>query len=58
MPRKKRKSKSSAGEMLEFLQSYSEKREKVKAEKLALLKSMKEDKREFFSQFLDVLKNK
>ena len=58
MPRKKRKSKSSAGEMLEFLQSYSEKREKVEAEKLAVLKSMKEDKKEFFSQFLDVLKNK
>lgn len=58
MPRKKRKSKSSAGEMLEFLQSYSEKREKVEEEKLAVLKSMKEDKKEFFSQFLDVLKNK
>ena len=58
MARKKRKSSSSAEEMLEFLQSYSEKKEKVEEEELALLKSMKEDKKEFFPQFLDVLKNK
>ena len=58
MSRKKRESKSSAGEMLEFLQSYSEKRGKVEAEKLVLLKTVKVGKKEFFSQFLDVLKNK
>lgn len=55
---RKRKSKSSAAEMLEFLHSYSEKREKVEAEKLELFKAMKEEKKEFFSQFLEVLKNK
>ena len=30
----------------------------MEAEKLALLKSMKERQGEFFAQFLDVLKNK
>lgn len=58
MPSRKRKSKSSAAEMLEFLHSYSEKKEKEEAEKLALLKSMKDEKKEFYSQFLEVLKNK
>ena len=58
MPWRKRKSNSSAAEMLEFLHSYSEKKEKEEAEKLALLKSMKDEKKEFYSQFLEVLKNK
>ena len=59
MPRRKRKSKSSSGKMLKFLQSYSERREKLETEKLALLKSIKEDKKKFFFlQFHDVLKNK
>lgn len=47
-PTRKRKSNSSAAEMLEFLHSYSEKRDKADAEKIALLKSMKEEKKEFF----------
>ena len=44
--------------MLQFLHSYSEKREKVEEEKLALMKSMKDEKKEFYSQFLELLKNK
>lgn len=58
LPRRKRKSNSSAAEMLQFLQSYSEKKEKVEQEKLALLKSMKDEKKEFYSEFLDLLKKK
>ena len=57
-PTRKRKSNSSAAEMLQFLRSYSEKREKVEEEKLALMKSMKDEKKEFYSQFLELLKNK
>ena len=53
---RKRKSHSSAAEMLSFLHSY--KKEKVEEEKLNLLREMKQEKKEFQSQFLDVLKNK
>ena len=45
-PARKRKSKFSAAEMLSFLQSYTERREKVDAEKLELLRSMKNEKKE------------
>ena len=44
--------------MLTFLQSYSEKREKVEEEKISLLREMQKEKKEFFFQFLDVLKKK
>jgi len=44
--------------MLSFLYSYTEKKEKVEEEKLNLLREMKQEKKEFLSQFLDVLKNK
>ena len=37
---RKRKSQSSAAEMLTFLQGYSEKREKVEEQKIALLREM------------------
>ena len=57
-PTRKRTSKSSAAEMLSFLQSYTERREKVDAEKLELLRSMKDEKKEFFVQFLEIMKNK
>ena len=57
-PTRRRKSNSSGAEMLQFLHSYSEKWEKVKAEKLALMKNMKDEKKEFYSQFLELLKNK
>ena len=53
-PTRKRKSNSSAAEMLRFLESYSERREKAKAEKLELLLSMKGEKQEFFTNFLDL----
>ena len=55
---RKRKSHSSAAEMLSFLHSYTGKKEKVEEEKLNLLREMKQEKKEFLSQFLDVLKNK
>lgn len=55
---RKRKSHSSAAEMLTFLQSYSEKREKVEEEKISLLRKMQKEKKEFFGQLLDVLKKK
>jgi len=54
---RKRKSNSSAAKMLTFLQSYSEKREKVEEEiKSVLTKRDAARKKEFFSQLLDVLK--
>ena len=56
--KRKRKSHSSAAEMLTFLQSYSEKREKVEEEKISLLRQMQKEKKEFFGQLLDVLKKK
>ena len=56
--RRKRKSKSSAAEMMEFLREYSEKREKSEEQKLAIMKEMNEDKKSFFSEFLNVIKNK
>ena len=55
---RKRKSLSSAAEMLFFLHSYTEKKEKVEEEKFNLLREMKQEKKEFLSQFLDVLKNR
>ena len=55
---RKRKSHSSAAEMLTFLQSYSEKREKVEEEKISLLRQMQKEKKEFSGQLLDVLKKK
>lgn len=54
----KEKNNSSAAEMLTFLQSYSEQREKVEEEKVSLLRQMQQEKREFFGQLLDVLKKK
>ena len=56
--KRKRKSKSSASEMLEVLKVYSEKREKAEDKKVEILKEMHEEKKQFFSQFLEVLKNK
>ena len=56
--KRKRNSHSSAAEMLTFLQSFSEKREKVEEEKISLLRQMLKEKKEFFGQLLDVLKKK
>ena len=55
---RKRKSKSSAAEMLAFLESYTAKREKVDEEKLKLMRENQEKKDTFFTQFLEILKNK
>ena len=46
---RKRKSNSSAAEMLTFLQTYTEKREKAEEEKLNLLREMKDEKKNNFS---------
>jgi len=54
----KRKSNSSAAEMLTFLQSYSEKREKVDEEKVSLLREMQQEKKNFLAKLLDGLKKK
>ena len=43
--KRKRKSHSSASEMLEFLREYGEKREKVEEEKINLLKNMQQEKK-------------
>ncbi|KAL9978417.1 hypothetical protein ACROYT_G015930 [Oculina patagonica] len=55
---RKRKSHSSASEMLAFLESYTAKREKVEEEKLQLMRETQQKKDNFFTQFLDILKNK
>lgn len=55
--KRKRKSGSSASEMIEFLKDYSEKREKVEEEKVNILKAMHEEKKHFFSQFFTYLKD-
>ena len=46
--KRKRKSYSSASEMLLFLKEYGEKRETVEEGKLNILKTMQEEKKEFF----------
>ena len=56
--RKKPKSRSSATEMLDFLQMYSEKRDKAEEGKLKLLKEMKDDKTAFFNRFFDYMDKK
>ena len=55
---RKRKSYSSAAEMLSFLQTYTEKREKAEEEKLNLLREIKDERKEQFGDFLDILRNK
>ena len=56
--RKRPKSRSSASEMLEFLKSYSNKREKMEEEKLKVLKEIKDEKSSFFNRFFDYLEKK
>lgn len=56
--RKKPKSRSSAAEMLQFLKSYSERREKMEEEKLKVLKEMKEEKISFFNRFFEYMDNR
>lgn len=56
-PKRKRKSRSSAAEMIDFLNEYGDKREKVEEEKLNVLKEMQEEKKQFFSQLFSYLKD-
>ena len=56
--KRKRKSHSSASEMLGFLREYGEKREKVEEEKHNLMKTMQQEKKDFFGQLLSFLKDK
>lgn len=56
--KRKRKFYSSGSEMLVFLKEYGKKREKVEEEKLTILKTMQEEKKEFFGQLLSCLKDK
>ena len=44
--------------MLEFLQTYSEKREKAEEEKTKLLREMKEEKQAFFNRFCQYMEKK
>lgn len=57
-PVRKRKSHSSAAEMLEFMNRYAEKREKVEEEKLNLMKEMQNDKKMFLSEYLEIMRKK
>lgn len=51
MVTRKRKSRSSAAEVIDFLKEFSEKRERVEEE----LKSMQEEKKQFFADFFSYL---
>lgn len=44
--------------MLEFLRTYTEKRQKAEEEKVKLLKEMKEEKQAFFNRLLDCMEKK
>ena len=57
-PVQKRKSHSSAAEMLEFMSCYAEKREKVEEEILNLMKEMQNDKKMFSSEYLEIMRKK
>lgn len=44
--------------MLSFMQEYSAKRDKVEEEKVQLMREMQDEKKKFFAQFLEIMKNK
>ena len=56
--RERPKSKLAAAEMLEFLQDYSEKRQKAEEEKVKVLKEMKEQKQVLFDRFFEYMGKK
>ena len=56
--RKQPRSRSSAGEMLEFLKSDCEKRDMAEQEKLKILKEMKEEKKQFYDRYFQFLENR
>ena len=55
-PSKKRRSRSSASEMLEFLREYQGKKEEVENKKPKILQKMNEEKKNFWSNLLEVMK--
>ena len=55
-PLKKRRSRSSASEMLELLREYQGKKEEVDNKKLKILQEMNEEKKAFWSNLLEVMK--
>ena len=57
-PAKKRKSRSSASEMLTFLQDYQEKKEEAENKKVKMMEEMNEEKKLFWANLLQVLKTK
>ena len=56
LPPKKRRSRSSASEMLEFLREYQGKKEEVENKKLKILQEMNEENKAFWSNLLEVMK--
>lgn len=56
--RKRPRSKSSAAEMLTFLESYQERRDEVEQEKLKILREIKDDKQKFYDRFFEVMQKK
>lgn len=57
-PAKKRRSRSSASEMLTFLKEYQEKKEEVENKKVKMMEEMNEEKKLFWGNLLQVLKDK
>ena len=57
-PVRMRKYHSSALEMLEFMTSYAKKSKKLEDEKLNLMQEMQNAKNMFFSQYLEIMRNK
>ena len=53
-----RESHSSASEMIVFMKEYTAKREEVEEEKVKLMREMQEEKKNFFSQFLEIMRDK
>lgn len=56
--KKKRRSKSSATEMIEFLTEYKEEKRKEEEAKIALAQKMHEEKMGIMERFLDILSKK
>ena len=44
--------------MIVFMKEYTAKREEVEEEKVKLMREMQEEKKNFFSQFLEIMRDK
>ena len=44
--------------MFVFMKEYTAKREEVEEEKVKLMREMQEEKKNFFSQFLEIMRDK